>query len=34
MAGIHGQNERIRLDWFDEGVETMRRIVRAWAAGP
>jgi acetylornithine deacetylase/succinyl-diaminopimelate desuccinylase-like protein len=33
MAGIHGQNERIRLDWFDEGVETMKRIVRAWAAG-
>jgi acetylornithine deacetylase/succinyl-diaminopimelate desuccinylase-like protein len=34
MAGIHGVNERIRLDWFDEGVETMKRIVRAWAAGP
>ena len=34
MAGIHGQNERIRLDWFDEGVETMRRIVRAWAIRP
>ncbi len=34
MAGIHGLNERIRLDWFDEGVETMKRIVRAWASGP
>ena len=34
MAGIHGVNERIRLDWFDEGVETMKRVVRAWAAGP
>ena len=31
MAGIHGTNERIRLDWFDEGVETMKRIVKAWA---
>jgi acetylornithine deacetylase/succinyl-diaminopimelate desuccinylase-like protein len=33
MAGIHGTNERIRLDWFDEGVETMKRIVAAWASG-
>ncbi len=34
QAGVHGLSERIRLDWFDEGVETMKGIVRAWATGP
>lgn len=32
MAGIHGTNERLRADWFLEGVETTKRIVRAFAA--
>jgi acetylornithine deacetylase/succinyl-diaminopimelate desuccinylase-like protein len=27
-AGIHGVNERVRVDWFVEGVETVTRIVR------
>jgi acetylornithine deacetylase/succinyl-diaminopimelate desuccinylase-like protein len=27
-AGIHGVNERMRADWFAEGVETVTRIVR------
>lgn len=27
-AGIHGLNERMRVDWFAEGVETVTRIVR------
>jgi acetylornithine deacetylase/succinyl-diaminopimelate desuccinylase-like protein len=27
-AGIHGVNERMRVDWFAEGVETVTRIVR------
>jgi carboxypeptidase PM20D1 len=31
QSGIHGTNERIRTDWFEEGVETMKRIVAAWA---
>ncbi|HYN42159.1 MAG TPA: M20/M25/M40 family metallo-hydrolase [Thermoanaerobaculia bacterium] len=31
-AGIHGVNERMRVDWFAEGVETVTRIVRE-AAG-
>jgi len=29
--GIHGVNERIRLDWFMEGVALMRRLVAAYA---
>lgn len=34
--GIHAVNERMRLDWFVEGVETVTRIVReaATAARP
>lgn len=28
LAGIHGRNERIRADWFVEGVETVTRVVR------
>lgn len=27
-AGIHGVNERMRADWYVEGVETVRQIVR------
>jgi len=26
-AGIHSTNERMRIDWFEEGVETVKRIV-------
>ena len=33
-AGIHGVNERMRVDWFAEGVETVTRIVREAAASP
>ncbi len=29
--GIHGANERVRADWFEEGVVFMREIVRQWA---
>lgn len=25
--GIHGINERVRIDWFQQGVEFMRRLV-------
>ncbi len=28
---IHGRDERIRLDWFGQGVEYMNRVVQAWA---
>ncbi len=28
LAGIHGTDERIRTDWFLEGVETVTRIVK------
>jgi acetylornithine deacetylase/succinyl-diaminopimelate desuccinylase-like protein len=31
LAGIHGSNERIRTDWFLEGVETTRKIVESFA---
>jgi len=27
-AGIHGRNERMRADWFAEGVETVTQVVR------
>ena len=29
--GIHSTNERIRLDWYMQGVTVMRRIVTAYA---
>ncbi len=29
--GIHSVNERIRLDWFLEGITMMRSLVRAYA---
>lgn len=29
---IHGRDERIRLDWFLQGVGYMRDAVRAWAS--
>lgn len=32
--GVHGYNERIRLDWFDAGVRFMRAVVRSYAFGP
>lgn len=32
LAGIHGRNERIRVDWFAEGVETVTRVVREASA--
>jgi acetylornithine deacetylase/succinyl-diaminopimelate desuccinylase-like protein len=28
---IHRKDERIRLDWFQEGIEYTGRVVRAWA---
>jgi acetylornithine deacetylase/succinyl-diaminopimelate desuccinylase-like protein len=31
--GVHGVNERVRLDWFNTGVKLMRRIVWAYAFG-
>jgi len=30
-TGIHGIDERVRLDWFQQGVETMERIVTRFA---
>ena len=30
---IHGPNERIRIDFFLDGVEYMRHVIDAWAAG-
>jgi len=30
---IHGKDERIRLDWFMEGVGYLRRAVATWADG-
>ena len=29
--GIHGSNERVRVDWFDQGVVFLRQVVRRWA---
>jgi acetylornithine deacetylase/succinyl-diaminopimelate desuccinylase-like protein len=29
--GIHGPNERVRVDWFDQGVVFLREVVRRWA---
>lgn len=29
---IHGPNERIRLDFFNDGVEYVQRVVEAWAS--
>lgn len=29
--GIHGDDERIRLDYFQEGTEYLRTVVRNWA---
>jgi acetylornithine deacetylase/succinyl-diaminopimelate desuccinylase-like protein len=30
---IHGIDERVRVDYFEAGVDYMRRVVRAWAFG-
>lgn len=31
--GIHGVDERVRLDWFMNGVDLTRQLVRGWATG-
>jgi acetylornithine deacetylase/succinyl-diaminopimelate desuccinylase-like protein len=31
--GIHRADEMIHLDWFAQGIRTMRNIVRSWAYG-
>jgi acetylornithine deacetylase/succinyl-diaminopimelate desuccinylase-like protein len=31
-TGIHGIDERVRVDWFAQGVAMMERIVRRYAA--
>ncbi|MGH9459209.1 MAG: M20/M25/M40 family metallo-hydrolase [Thermoanaerobaculia bacterium] len=31
--GIHGADERIRVDWFQEGVELTTELVADWALG-
>jgi acetylornithine deacetylase/succinyl-diaminopimelate desuccinylase-like protein len=31
--GIHGPNERVRVDWFGQGVAFMREVVGRWAFG-
>ncbi len=32
--GIHSVNERVRLDWFMDGISLMRRLVRDYAYEP
>lgn len=32
--GIHGVDERVRADWFMDGVALMKRVVRAYAFEP
>ena len=32
--GIHGLDERVRADWFMQGVSLMQRVVRAYAFEP
>ncbi len=32
-TGVHGIDERVRVDWFNSGVDLTRRIVRAYAFG-
>jgi acetylornithine deacetylase/succinyl-diaminopimelate desuccinylase-like protein len=32
--GIHSVDERVRLDWFERGVELMRDLVGRYAFGP
>ncbi len=32
--GIHGVNERVRLDWYMQGIALMRRLIPAYAFGP
>ncbi len=29
--GIHGVDERVRLDWFQQGVELTKGVVKGWA---
>ncbi len=31
--GIHGPDERVRLDWFQDGIDLTGELVRAWAFG-
>jgi acetylornithine deacetylase/succinyl-diaminopimelate desuccinylase-like protein len=31
--GIHGVNERVRLQWFTQGIDFMRSVVARWARG-
>jgi acetylornithine deacetylase/succinyl-diaminopimelate desuccinylase-like protein len=31
--GIHGIDERMRVDWFNDGVALLRQITRRFAAG-
>jgi acetylornithine deacetylase/succinyl-diaminopimelate desuccinylase-like protein len=30
MAGVHSRNERIRVDWYLEGIETMKDMLAAF----
>ena len=32
--GIHSTNERIRIDWYVQGVTLMRRLIPAYAFDP
>ncbi len=32
--GIHSVDERVRLDWFMEGIGVMKRLIRAYAFEP
>lgn len=34
QAGIHGTDEAIRVDWFDEGVEVLKDAVTGFVTGP
>jgi acetylornithine deacetylase/succinyl-diaminopimelate desuccinylase-like protein len=33
-TGIHSVDERVRLDWFMDGVDVSRRVVAGWAFEP
>jgi hypothetical protein len=32
--GVHGSDERVRADWFMDGVALMKRVVRSYAFDP
>ena len=33
-AGVHGVDERVRLDWYMSGVDLMKHVVSSYAFEP